>query len=69
MGRAFCPPFLVGKTPSFMTSNFQRAEHLLIKRRAARKPSKSRLKGPQMLKIRRLDNLRLIGKDPDARKD
>ena len=22
-----------------------------------------------MLKIRRLDNLRLIGKDPDARKD
>ena len=69
MGRAFYPPFLVGKTPPFMTSNFQRAEHLLIKRRAARKPSKSRLKGPQMLKIRRLDNLRLIGKDPDARKD
>ena len=36
--RTFCPPFLVGKTPASMTSEFQRVEELLIKGEAAMKP-------------------------------
>ena len=36
--RPFCPPFLIGKTPAFMTSEFQRAEQLLIKGQASMNP-------------------------------
>ena len=42
-----------------MTSEFQRAEQLLIKGGAALKPPEARLKGPvRVIKIRRLDHLR-----------
>ena len=34
----FCPPFLIGKTPASMTSEFQRAEQLLIKGQASMNP-------------------------------
>ena len=48
--RSLCPPFLVGKTPASMTfSESQRAEQLLIKGGAARKPPEARLKGIQEL--------------------
>ena len=51
--------FLTGKTPASVTSEFQRAEQLLIKGGAALKPPEARLKGPVgLIKIRRLDNLR-----------
>ena len=51
--------FLTGKTPASVTSEFQRAEQLLIKGGAALKPPEARLKGPvRVIKIRRLDHLR-----------
>ena len=51
--------FLTGKTPASVTSEFQRAEQLLIKGGAALKPPEARLKGQmRLIKIRRLDHLR-----------
>ena len=54
--RPFCPPFLVGKTPSSMTfPEFQRAElnSCSSREEQPKKPTEARLKGPEKLvKIR-----------------
>ena len=51
--RSFCTPFLRVRTPVSMTSEFQRAEQLLI-----RKLPEARLKGPERLKVRSPNLLR-----------
>ena len=57
--RKVCLLFLNRQDSSFLTSEFQRAEQLLIKGGAALKPPEARLKGQmRLIKIRRLDHLR-----------
>jgi len=56
---AYCPPFLVGKTPTSITFlDFQRADENFLKGEAAKKPPEARLKGPgKLIKITRPETL------------
>ena len=56
---AYCPPFLVGKTPASITFlDFQRADVNFLKGGAAKKPPEARLKGPgKLIKMRRPETL------------
>ncbi|CAI9160792.1 unnamed protein product [Rangifer tarandus platyrhynchus] len=56
--RSFCTPFLRVRTPVSTTSEFQRAEQLLIKGGTIRKLPEARLKGPERLKVRSPNRLR-----------